>query len=93
MKSKEKKEQVQTEGNKERKEKKQKVVRSESIVTKESFCAVVALLSILSFLILLTKDSVFGEPGAYIHALLIGSFGYLAYPVILLFGYACVMGF
>ena len=74
-------------------QKKQKVVRADSILTKESICAVFALFSILAFLVLVTKDLMFGEPGAYIHALLIGVFGYAAYPLSLLVAYNCVMGF
>lgn len=74
-------------------QKKQKTVRADSILTKESICAVFALFSILAFLVLVTKDLMFGEPGAYIHALLLGVFGYAAYPLSLLVAYNCVMGF
>ncbi len=74
-------------------QKKQKVVKADSILTKESICAVFALFSILAFLILVTKDLMFGEPGAYIHALLLGAFGYAAYPLFLVVAYNCVMSF
>jgi len=65
----------------------------ELLVTRESFCAVFALFTALAFLILLTGDSVFGEPGEYICDLLLGAFGYAAYPIALLACYNCVMGF
>ena len=74
-------------------QKPQKMVKADSIVTKESLCAVLAMFAIFSILILVTKDLMLGEPGAYIHALLTGSFGYMAYPLAFLMAYNCVMGF
>ncbi len=93
MKKRQKKQHPKTEEVSVKEEKKQTPVTHNSIVTKESFCAVVALFSILSFFILITNDAVFGEPGRYMHALLMGLFGYMAYPVVLLVAYNCVMGF
>ena len=93
LKKRHKKQQPKTEEVSVKEEKKQTPVTHNSIVTKESFCAVVALFSVLSFFILITNDTVFGEPGGYMHALLMGLFGYMAYPIVLLVAYNCVMGF
>ncbi len=67
--------------------------RTNSVMTRESVCAVFAMFSILAFVILLTDTAVFMEPGGYIHALLLGAFGYMAYPLTGLAVYNCVMGF
>ena len=71
----------------------QKPERTNSIVTRESVSAVFAMFSILAFVILLTDSAVFMEPGAYIHALLLGVFGYMAYPLAVIAIYNCIMGF
>ena len=76
-----------------KKPKRKKPERTNSVVTRESVCAVFAMFSILAFTILLTGSAVFMEPGAYIHALLLGAFGYLAYPLTAIAIYNCVMGF
>ncbi len=65
----------------------------ELLVTKESFCATFALMSALAFVILISGTAIFGEPGGYIQSLLLGVFGYAAYPITALACYACVMGF
>ena len=75
------------------KPKRKKPERTNSVVTRESVCAVFAMFSILAFVILLTDTAVFMEPGGYIHALLLGAFGYMAYPLTGLAVYNCVMGF
>ena len=54
------------------------------LITKESLCAVCALFCLFALLILCTHSLIFGEIGVFVHAFLIGLFGYLAYPVLLL---------
>ncbi len=93
MRKKAKKQITETEEVSVQEEKKKKPAASNSVVTKESFCAVFALFSILSFFILITDSAVFGVPGAYMHALLMGLFGYLSYPIVALTAYNCIMGF
>ena len=93
MRKKAKKQIAETEEVSVQEEKKKKPAASNSVVTKESFCAVFALFSILSFFILITDSAVFGVPGAYMHALLMGVFGYLSYPIVALTAYNCIMGF
>ena len=73
--------------------KKRRSRKGDTILTKESFCAVFGLFSLIAFFILVTKGLVLGEPGEYIHALLTGIFGYCAYPLTLVAAYNCVMGF
>ena len=67
----------------ERNEKKKTNKKELKIVNKESFCATIALFSVLLFLILCTRTLVFGEYGFTIHAFLLGTFGYFAYPLML----------
>ncbi len=75
------------------KKKKNKPTKKESdIVTKESLCAVCALLSLLVLLVLFTKEKIFGQIGIAVHALMIGLFGYFAYPVMLGILYLSVTG-
>lgn len=62
------------------------------IVTKESFCAVGGIFSILTLIILFTKTAVFGEIGGAVHAFLLGFVGYMAYPLMLGALYLCVAG-
>lgn len=66
--------------------------QNSAIVTKESFCAVGGIFSLLTVIILFTRSTVFGEIGLAVHAFLLGFVGYMAYP--LLFGalYLCVTG-
>ncbi|MBQ8291667.1 MAG: hypothetical protein IJX88_04055 [Clostridia bacterium] len=65
------------------KKEKNKTNKQESeIITKESFCAVCALFSLLAILILFTRSVIFGEIGVAVHAFLLGVFGYLAYPIL-----------
>ena len=76
-----------------KKEKKTKKVKKESaIVTKESICATCAMFFFLAFLILCTRSLIFGGFGADVHAMLMGVFGYMAYPLFLGATYLCVMG-
>ena len=63
------------------KEKKIKNKKESKLVNKESFCATVALFSILLLLILCTRTLIFGEFGGNVHAFLTGVFGYFAYPL------------
>ena len=75
------------------KKKKNKQGKRESdIVTKESLCAVCALLSLLVLLVLFTKEAIFGQIGISVHALMVGLFGYFAYPVALASLYLSVTG-
>ena len=67
----------------ENKDKVKKTKKQSDLVTKESFCAVCALFCILAFLILVTRELIFGELGKGVHAFLTGVFGYFAYPVTL----------
>ncbi len=53
------------------------------LITKESLCAVCALFCLFALFILCTHSLIFGEIGAFVHAFLMGLFGYLAYPVLL----------
>ncbi len=76
----------------EKKEKKSKNKKELRIVNKESFCATVALFSVLLFLILCTRTLIFGEFGFVVHAFLIGAFGYLAYPFVLGLFYISAFG-
>ncbi len=74
-------------------EEKKEVVKSEStVVTKESICSTCAVFFFLAFLILCTRTLIFGEVGKAVHIFLTGTFGYLAYPVILGALYLSVMG-
>ena len=77
----------------EEKEKKQKGKADAGIVTKESISAVCALFTLLALLILFTRDLIFGEIGVAVHTVLLGAFGYAAYPLFLLFGYISVTAF
>ena len=74
-----------------RKEKKTKDKKESRIVNKESFCATVALFSILLLLILFTRTLIFGEFGLVIHGFLTGAFGYLAYPLVVGLFYVSVL--
>ena len=76
----------------ERNEKKKTNKKELKIVNKESFCATIALFSVLLFLILCTRTLVFGEYGFTIHAFLLGTFGYFAYPLILGLFYVSALG-
>ncbi len=77
----------------EKREKKNKTTKKESgIVTKESICATFALFSLLLFLILCTRASIFSTLGEGVHATLVGVFGYLAYPLVLGICYLSVTG-
>ena len=68
----------------EKKNERKSVNKKESkIVTKESFCASIALFSFLAFVILCTRTLIFGEFGFVIHAFLTGTLGYFAYPAVL----------
>ena len=70
-----------------------KVTKRESdLVTKESLCAVCALFSLIALFILCTRALIFGDIGLALHALLIGLFGYAAYPVMLGALYLSVTG-
>ena len=62
------------------------------IVTKESLCAVGAIFCALALFILCTGYFVFGEMGGAIRALLLGAFGYAAYPLFALGVYLGVTG-
>ena len=66
--------------------------KESGIVTKESFCATGALFSILAFLILCTRDKMFGGLGLAVHNFLMGFFGYFAYPIAIILGYLSLMG-
>ena len=74
------------------KEKKNKDKKESRIVNKESFCATIALFSILLLLILCTRTLVFGEFGFTVHAFLTGTFGYFAYPLVLGLFYVSAFG-
>ena len=71
-------------------EKPKKNKKESELVTKESFCAVCALFSLVAILILFTRTLIFGIIGEAIHSFLIGVFGYLAYPVLFGVLYLCV---
>ncbi len=73
-------------------EKKEKIKREASIVTKESICATCALFSFLALLILCTRSVIFGGFGLAIHVLLTGIFGYFAYPLVIGALYLSVTG-
>ena len=75
------------------KEKKQKEKADAGIVTRESIGAVCALFTLLALLILFTRDLIFGEIGVAVHTVLLGAFGYAAYPLFLLFAYLSVTAF
>ena len=74
------------------KEKKEKVKKESSVVSKESICATCAVFSLLAFLILCTRSLIFGSVGTSVHVFLTGTFGYLAYPIVLAALYLSVMG-
>ena len=82
--------------NKDRKNKKEKktekVKKESSIITKESICATCAMFFFLCFLILCSRSLIFGGIGADVHAMLIGVFGYMSYPIFLGAIYLCIMG-
>ena len=67
----------------ERKENKTKNKKESKLVNKESFCATIALFSILLLLILCTRTVIFGSFGFTMHAFMTGAFGYFAYPLTL----------
>lgn len=75
-----------------REKKTEKVKKESAIVTKESICATCAMFFFLGFLILCTRSLIFGGFGADVHAMLMGVFGYAAYPLFLGATYLCVMG-
>ena len=52
-------------------------------ITKESICATCAVFTFMAFLILCTKDVIFGEVGFAVFAFLTGTMGLFAYPVVL----------
>ena len=62
------------------------------LVTKESICATVALVSFLTLLILCTRSFMFGDLGLAVHSFLVGKVGYMAYPLVLGAIYLSVMG-
>ncbi len=76
---------------KDTKEKKEK--NSSSIVTKESLGAVCALFSALALLMLITGDLIFGKVGTGVTEVLLGTFGYFAYPVFIGFFYLSFTSF
>lgn len=61
-----------------------------ALVTKETICAVFALLSLLALFILCTGELVFGTIGYSVCVFLTGLFGYAAYPVCCGALYLCV---
>lgn len=71
---KEKNEKDKTEKNKE---------NDSGLVTRESIGAVGALFSALAFFILCTRSLIFGGIGIAVNSFLLGTFGYLAFPVLL----------
>jgi len=73
-------------------EKKNKNKKESRIVNKESFCATIALFSILVLLILCTRTLIFGGFGFVIHSFLTGAFGYFAYPLVLGVFYVSAFG-
>ncbi len=52
------------------------------IMTRETFGMVLALFSFLSMLCLITDDLIFGKPGYYVNAFLLGVFGYCSYALV-----------
>ena len=77
-----------------KKEPNQKKIKSEKtqseLITKESICAVIALFSVVVLLILCTRSLIFGSIGVWIHSVLLGAFGYMAYPLFVAVGYLSV---
>lgn len=55
-----------------------------SVVTKETAGMTLLLFSAMAFLIAVTRSLMFGEVGIAITAFLLGCFGYLTYPVLIL---------
>ena len=55
--------------------------KQSQLVTKESICAVCALFSLVVLLILFTRSLIFGSIGIWVHSVLLGAFGYMAYPL------------
>ena len=68
---------------KKEKGKKETVKKESAIVSKESICATCAVFCLLAFLILCTRSLIFGSVGTSVHVFLTGTFGYLAYPIVL----------
>lgn len=71
------------------------VKKDTSIFTKETFGMLTVLFSVLCFICLLTRDSVFSTLGLYVNYFLFGTFGYFAYVECILcaiFGVMMVMG-
>ncbi len=77
---------------KKKKKEKTENKRQSAIITKESFCATFGVLSFLALLMLFTGSFVFGVAGNKVQEFFIGAFGYMAYPLLLCFTYACVTG-
>ena len=77
-----------------KKEPKQEKIKSDKkqseLVTKESICAVCALFSLVVLLILFTRSLIFGSIGVWVHSVLLGAFGYMAYPLFLTVLYVSV---
>ncbi len=82
------KEKVDTE---KREKKNVKNNKENTLVTKESICATLAVFSFLAFLIL-CAPVIFGAFGYGIRAFLTGVFGYLAFPLLLGLLYLSIMG-
>ena len=51
-------------------------------MTRETFGMVLVLFSFLSMLCLITDDMIFGKPGYYVNAFLLGVFGYCSYALV-----------
>ena len=64
-----------------RKENKNK--EKEPIFTKETLGVVIALFSALALVLVITRDSIFAEPGLYINAFFLGLFGFFTYAVLI----------
>lgn len=64
-----------------------------NVVTKESLSAVCALFSALALLMLFTGSLIFGEVGIGVTEVLLGLFGYFAYPVFLAIFYLSFTSF
>ncbi len=62
-----------------------------SVVTKETAGMTLLLFSAMAFLIAVTRSLMFGEVGIAITAFLLGCFGYLTYPVLILLMYTSVV--
>ncbi len=60
---------------------KRKRGKNSDVISKESLSAVGALFSLCAFFVLCTGSLVFGDIGSAIQALLLGIFGYAAYPL------------